>query len=70
MLAVFELSDLNGSNGFTINGIDGFDRSGLGLSSAGDVNGDGYADILIGAFGANPGSSTGGGAFNRPGQLP
>ena len=51
---VFELSSLDGSNGFVINGIDGFDRSGSSVNSAGDVNGDGLADLLIGASGADP----------------
>ena len=44
-----ELSTLNGSNGFVIGGIDEFDLSGESVSSAGDVNGDGIDDIIIGA---------------------
>jgi len=51
--ASFELSSLNGSNGFVINGIDGGDGSGRSVSSAGDINGDGFDDILIGAYRAN-----------------
>jgi hypothetical protein len=51
--ASLNLSTLNGSNGFVINGIDEFDRSGS-VSSAGDVNGDGFDDLLIGAHGADP----------------
>ena len=47
--AVFDLSSLNGSNGFVLNGVDGNDQSGFSVSSAGDVNGDGIDDILIGA---------------------
>ncbi|MEH2318510.1 hypothetical protein, partial [Nostoc sp.] len=47
------LSGLNGSNGFTINGIAG-DGSGLPVSSAGDVNSDGIADLIIGAAFASP----------------
>jgi Ca2+-binding RTX toxin-like protein len=50
--ASFNLSDLNGTNGFVLNGIDMEDNSG-NVSSAGDVNGDGFDDILIGAFGAS-----------------
>jgi hypothetical protein len=47
--AVVELSSLDGSNGFVINGIDSGDRSGNSVSSAGDVNGDGFGDLIIGA---------------------
>ena len=49
-----DLSDLNGTNGFTINGIDAYDYSGRFVSSAGDVNGDGIDDIIIGAEYADP----------------
>ena len=51
---VLELSDLDGGNGFTLNGIDPNDFSGFSVSSAGDVNGDGYGDLIIGAFQADP----------------
>ncbi|MEM8641309.1 MAG: DUF4347 domain-containing protein [Cyanobacteria bacterium P01_G01_bin.54] len=50
----FELSSLDGSNGFVLNGIDAFDQSGRSVSHAGDVNGDGIADLIIGATGASP----------------
>ncbi|MBX9255762.1 FG-GAP repeat protein [Desmonostoc muscorum CCALA 125] len=52
--AQFNLSSLNGSNGFVINGIDAFDFSGSSVSSAGDINGDGIDDLIIGSFGADP----------------
>src|SRR4028119_1298628 len=52
--ASFNLSTLNGSNGFAINGIAAFDNSGRLVSSAGDVNGDGFDDLIIGARGADP----------------
>src|ERR671932_471610 len=50
----FNLSTLNGSNGFAINGIAAYDQSGFSVSSAGDVNGDGFDDLIIGARGADP----------------
>ena len=50
---VLALSALDGTNGFTLTGIDRYDNSGFSVSSAGDVNGDGYDDLLIGATGAD-----------------
>ncbi|WP_306253248.1 Ig-like domain-containing protein [Parvularcula sp. IMCC14364] len=52
------LSTLNGANGFIINGIDRFDEAGTSLSSAGDINGDGLDDILIGAHFADKNNQT------------
>jgi hypothetical protein len=52
--AGLNLSTLNGSNGFAINGIAAYDQSGLSVSSAGDVNGDGFDDLIIGANSADP----------------
>ena len=51
---VLDLSTLDGTNGFILTGIDGFDRVGDSVSSAGDVNGDGYDDLIIGAQDADP----------------
>src|SRR4028119_709200 len=50
-ISSFNLSDLTGSNGFTINGVAPFDTSGYSVSNAGDINGDGIGDIVIGAPG-------------------
>ena len=46
---VLALSALDGTNGFTVSGSDPDDESGASVSSAGDVNGDGYDDLIIGA---------------------
>ena len=45
----FDLTTLDGSNGFTISGIDENDSLGRSVSSAGDVNGDGIDDLILGA---------------------
>ncbi|WP_141699891.1 cadherin-like domain-containing protein, partial [Nostoc sp. KVJ20] len=52
--AQFNLSSLDGSNGFVINGVDSSDYSGRSVSSAGDINGDGFDDLIIGALNASP----------------
>ena len=50
----FNLSDLNGTNGFKINGIAADDFSGYSVSNAGDINNDGIDDLIIGALFADP----------------
>lgn len=44
----FNLASVNGQNGFIINGVSANDKSGSSVSSAGDVNGDGIDDLIIG----------------------
>jgi hypothetical protein len=60
--ASLDLSTLDGSNGFRLDGIDAGDSSGRSVSNAGDVNGDGYgygyADILVGAYWADAGGDS------------
>ena len=46
-----ELATLNGADGFRLDGLRADDRSGFSVSAAGDVNGDGFGDILVGAYG-------------------
>jgi hypothetical protein len=48
-----DLAALNGNNGFTLFGVDASDSSGSSLSGAGDVNGDGFDDLLIGSSGGD-----------------
>jgi hypothetical protein len=60
--AVINLSDIAstsgiGIGGFVINGENANDFSGYSVSSAGDVNGDGLDDLIVGALYAD---STGG----------
>ena len=44
-----DLATLDGTNGFRLIGIDADDFSGHSVSSAGDVNGDGFDDVIVGA---------------------
>ena len=47
-----------GNGGFIIHGQDADDFSGSSVSLAGDVNGDGFDDFIIGAYGADgPGNA-------------
>jgi hypothetical protein len=49
---------VGGSGGFVINGHCADDRSGCSVSSAGDVNGDGLADLIVGAYNGDPSAAT------------
>ncbi len=51
--ANIELSSLNGTNGFRLTGAAAGDRAGNSVSSAGDINGDGFADLAIGSYGVD-----------------
>lgn len=52
-----------GAGGFRIGGADGGDLAGFSITAAGDVNGDGLADILLGAPGADPNGPGSGAAY-------
>ncbi|MDB5472471.1 MAG: Ca2+-binding protein toxin-related [Caulobacter sp.] len=61
--ANLNLSALNGTNGFRISGVAADNNSGWSVASAGDVNGDGIDDLIIGAFGADPNGSYSGASY-------
>jgi hypothetical protein len=78
--SAFELRSLfpaaggDGSAGFVLKGIDALDYSGRSVSAAGDVNGDGVDDLIIGADTADPNGRSAAGesyvVFGRPTGFP
>jgi hypothetical protein len=48
--SVIDLTGLTAAQGFIIQGDDPYDRAGHSVSSAGDINGDGFADLIVGAW--------------------
>ncbi len=61
--AVQPLSGLDGSNGFRLDGVSAYDSSGFAVSAAGDVNGDGIDDLIIGAYRADPNGEASGSTY-------
>ncbi len=53
--SILDVDNLSKSQGFRIYGEDAGNHLGVSVSSAGDVNGDGISDIILGAFGAGEG---------------
>jgi hypothetical protein len=68
--ASLDLSSINGSNGFTLNGGSGNDQAGIAAAGLGDVNGDGVDDLLVGAPNADAGSTDRGQAYVVFGRTP
>lgn len=61
--ADLDLAALNPANGFTISGSDAGDNLGFAVSSAGDINGDGLNDLIVGARNGDDGGNNAGEAF-------
>src|SRR5205085_1864603 len=51
------LASLNGATGFKLAGIAPGDQTGYSAAGAGDVNGDGFDDVIVGAFKASSGAT-------------
>ena len=56
-------NDFLASDGFVIQGGAANDQFGISVSAAGDVNNDGYDDLIVGANGGNNGGDTAGKAY-------
>ena len=61
--ANIDLSSLDGTTGFKLSGAAAYDLSGVSVASAGDVNGDGFADLIVGAYGADPHGADSGASY-------
>ena len=58
-----ELDTLDGTDGFRFDGTTPRELSGAALSSAGDLNGDGLPDVLVGSPNAKPDGEPGGNVY-------
>ena len=63
MATIIELSSFDGSDGFRLDGVAAYDSSGQSVSNAGDVNGDGFDDVIVGANGADPNGDYSGSSY-------
>jgi len=67
-LSIGDIADDDNDAGFVLRGVDAGDRSGSAVSNAGDVNGDGLDDFIIGAVRTNPNGTQSGTSYVVFGQ--
>jgi len=67
---MMDLSSLDGDNGFRLDGVAARDFSGSSVSNAGDVNGDGFDDVIVGALGTDPNGDYSGSSYVVFGKAP
>jgi FG-GAP repeat/RTX calcium-binding nonapeptide repeat (4 copies) len=53
--STIDVSQLTGANGFRITSVEDFGSLGYSVSAAGDIDGDGFADVMLGQALADPG---------------
>ena len=68
--ATLDLGALDGTNGFKLPGVAGNNLSGYSVSAAGDVNGDGFADVIVGAIRADGNTGQSGASYVVFGRAP
>ncbi|MGK2927489.1 MAG: integrin alpha, partial [Lysobacterales bacterium] len=61
--ATLSLANLNGTNGFRVDGVGPGDQAGTSVSAAGDIDADGRADFLVGAPLDDPNGTDSGAGF-------
>ncbi|MEQ1859559.1 MAG: VCBS repeat-containing protein [Chthoniobacteraceae bacterium] len=66
--AAFDLGALASGDGFKVSGVAGGDRAGHAVSDAGDVNGDGFDDFIVGAYNSDEGGDDRGASYVVFGQ--